>query len=617
MKTKLLLITVLFISTFGFSQTILIPNGGFNIDTSGWAITGTDTSINASGGEMYLNVSGIYTRDFILTSPQFYLDASKAYKLFTEYKNTQYDPMMGEIGLGGFWGVNLKDINGTTVTNVGLVNGNSSGYLEEWSSGSFNIVTSGVYYLEYTGQHSQDAQFIVDNVGFREVIENTFSGKVTLDVNNDGCSTSSTIIENFSIQLNETNSNTSYNVLTDANGDFSIETSASGNFVTQTNQTLYNATPANYTNTINSGINNITNQDFCVTPNSVVNDVIVSIIPTTQARPGFNTAYQLRYTNIGTTTLSGVVDLTYDNTKVTFLGASIPPTATTSPLIWSYNNLMPLETRYIDINFNIFTPPTVNNGDILSYTASVTPITGDYTPTNNTFTFDQITIGSYDPNDITFLEGPLITETQADDFLSVIIRFQNTGTASAINITVENTLDAFLDWSTFQPIAASHNYNTVINNVNEIDFVFNGINLADSTTDEPGSHGWIYYRVKPKSTFVAGDIISNIAHIYFDYNLPIITNTATTQINTTLSSNEFSKNNLKYHIFPNPVKEKLTVKINNEGSFILSNLQGQTVKTGELQNGNNVLNISYLNSGIYFIAIKTSEGILTKKIVKK
>ena len=617
MKIKLLFFAIIIIN-IAHSQTILIPNGGFNIDTSGWAITGTDTSINASGGEMYLNVSGIYTRDFILTSPQFYLDASKAYKLFTEYKNTQYDPMMGEIGLGGFWGVNLKDINGTTVTNVGLVNGNSSGYLEEWSSGSFNVVTSGVYYLEYTGQHSQDAQFIVDNVGFREVIENTFSGKVTLDINNDGCSTSSTIIENFSIQLNETNSNTSYNVLTDANGDFSIGTSVSGNFVTQTNQTLYNATPANYTNTISSGINNITNQDFCVTPNSVVNDVIVSIIPTTQARPGFNTAYQLRYTNIGTTTLSGVVDFSYDNTMVTYLNAIPAPNApTANPLSWNYTNLLPLETRSIDINFNIFTPPTVNNGDVLSYTASITPISGDYTPTNNTFTFNQITIGSYDPNDITILEGPLISETQADDFLSVIIRFQNTGTASAINITVENTLDAFLDWSTFQPIAASHNYNTVINNSNEVDFVFNGINLADSTTDEPGSHGWIYYKVKPKSTFVAGDVISNIADIYFDYNLPIITNTATTQINTTLSSDSFSSNNLDYNIYPNPFNEHFTVFIKENASYSITTINGQVLKKGNLDLGKNSLNISSFSKGLYFLTIKNDKSVSIKKIMKQ
>ena len=618
MKKTGLLLAMLIVNIVQ-GQTVLIPNGGFNTDTSGWNIAGIDTSINASGGEMYLSVSGIYTRDFLLTSPQFNLDASKTYKLFTDYKNTQYDPMMGEVPLGGFSGVNLKDTNGTTVANVSLVNGNIGGYLEEWSSSSFSVTTSGTYYLEYDGQHSQDAQFIVDNVGFREIIQNTFSGSVTLDVNSDGCATSSTTVENFPIQLSETNSNTTFHVFTDVNGDFLIETqNITGNFVTQTNQSLYNTTPANYTNSVSAGVNNFPNQDFCIVPNTVANDVLVSIIPTTQARPGFNTSYQIRYTNLGTTTLSGTVDLNYDNTRVSYLNASITPDATTgNSLSWNYNNLMPLETRYIDENFNIFTPPTVNNGDTLAYTATVNPISGDYTPTNNTFNFNQITIGSYDPNDITILEGPLISESQADDFLAVIIRFQNTGTASAINITVENTLDAFLDWSTFQPIAASHTYNTVISNGNAVDFVFNGIHLADSTTDEPGSHGWIYYRVKPKSTFVVGDVISNIADIYFDYNLPIITNTATTQIDASLSIKDVTIKQNMFVAYPNPTKDNLTISIQKEASYSLITVNGQVLKKGEFQIGENTLNTSNLSNGIYFLQVKTSEGISSKKIVKQ
>jgi len=97
-------------------------------------------------------------------------------------------------------------------------------------------------------------EFIIDNVGFEEVIHNIFSGTVTLDVNNDGCTTSTTTVENFPIQVNETNSNTSYNVITDINGDFTIEAqNITGTFVTQTNQAFYNSTPANYSNTIASG----------------------------------------------------------------------------------------------------------------------------------------------------------------------------------------------------------------------------------------------------------------------------------------------------------------------------------------------------------------------------
>lgn len=238
-------------------QVILIPNGGFDTDTSGWSITGTDLSISAYGGEMTINVAGVYTRDFILTSPSFHLDSAKSYKLHTDLRNVQEDSM-GEQPLGGFDEVNLIDANGQTVADVTLYYFDTSGFLDHGSSNNFNVLASGTYSLEYIGRHNPEAEFIVDNVGLEEIIHNTFSGTVTLDINNDGCASSGTTPEGLPIQLNETNSNTSYNVFTDVNGEFFIETqNITGNFITQTNLALYNSIPLNYTITISSGVNDM------------------------------------------------------------------------------------------------------------------------------------------------------------------------------------------------------------------------------------------------------------------------------------------------------------------------------------------------------------------------
>ena len=54
--------------------------------------------------------------------------------------------------------------------------------------------------------------------------------------------------------------------------------------------------------------------------------------------------------------------------------------------------------------------------------------------------------------------------------------------------------------------------------------------LPDSNANERKSHGFIRFRIKPKNTLVAGDSIKNKAAIYFDYNSPVITNSAITQI---------------------------------------------------------------------------------------
>ena len=53
---------------------------------------------------------------------------------------------------------------------------------------------------------------------------------------------------------------------------------------------------------------------------------------------------------------------------------------------------------------------------------------------------------------------------------------------------------------------------------------FNSIKLADSLHNEPMSHGYFSYRIKPFSTLVIGDTVKNSASIYFDFNPPVKTN---------------------------------------------------------------------------------------------
>jgi hypothetical protein len=63
-----------------------------------------------------------------------------------------------------------------------------------------------------------------------------------------------------------------------------------------------------------------------------------------------------------------------------------------------------------------------------------------------------------------------------------------------------------------------------------MEFKFENILLVDSNTNEPLSHGFVRYRIQPKTNLSAGDSITNFAAIYFDFNEPVITNTAKTII---------------------------------------------------------------------------------------
>ena len=49
-------------------------------------------------------------------------------------------------------------------------------------------------------------------------------------------------------------------------------------------------------------------------------------------------------------------------------------------------------------------------------------------------------------------------------------------------------------------VSASHDYKVEIVEGKEVDFIFDGIYLQDSTTDETNSHGFVSYKIKPKSS---------------------------------------------------------------------------------------------------------------------
>src|SRR6185436_13012980 len=108
--------------------------------------------------------------------------------------------------------------------------------------------------------------------------------------------------------------------------------------------------------------------------------------------------------------------------------------------------------------------------------------------------------------------------------------FQNTGNDTAFNISVHDTLDSKLDWASIEMVTASHPYRLSITNGNQMNWKFDNILLVDSIHNEPKSHGYIVYRIKPKPTVQINDVIANSASIYFDFNSPVQTNTQLTTI---------------------------------------------------------------------------------------
>lgn len=443
---------------------------------------------------------------------------------------------------------------------------------------------------------------------------NSISGSVRFDLLNDGCTDTDPLLSGLLVVA--TGNSTTNATFTQENGQFQIYTTEEGTITTRiaSQSDYYSSNPENLVSNF-TGLGNNDEVNFCVLPIGNVTDLVVSLYPTRLSVPGFNTTYCIVYKNVGLTLMSGAVTFEYDGSKLNFLSSSqVVSSQTANTLTYNFTGLYPFETKVIYLEFNVFAPPITNNDDLLISSASITPVANDATPEDNVFSYTQVVVGSFDPNDITCLEGDQVLIEDADEYLHYLIRFQNTGTAPAINVRVDQVLDDKLDWTTMQLESLSHSGRVAINNDSDVSFIFNNINLPDSTNDEPNSHGFITYKIKPKNNVALGDIINASAAIYFDFNLPIITNTAATEFVETLAVNDLEKE--KIAVYPNPTNGILNITSNISIKTIdLYNHLGQLLLSAK---DSATIDISALRDGVYLMTITNESGTtFTKRISKK
>jgi len=141
----------------------------------------------------------------------------------------------------------------------------------------------------------------------------------------------------------------------------------------------------------------------------------------------------------------------------------------------------------------------------------------------------QQNIGSYDPNDKRAYPGGVEIGNkhyiESNQRINYHIRFQNTGTDTAFTVVIEDQIDPHLDLSSLTLEVSSHPYSLEVTPLRELIFTFNDIKLVDSLTNEPLSHGFVSFSLEQLANLPEGTQIKNQAAIFFDYNLPIYTNT--------------------------------------------------------------------------------------------
>ena len=450
-------------------------------------------------------------------------------------------------------------------------------------------------------------------------IFNTITGKVSIDTNINGCDINDLIVPNVKLkmtQLNDTNF-----TITNPNYKFYTKTADQSVEPILENSTYFNISPQS-ANVSFPETNSLTaTQDFCLTANGVHNDLEIVLMPIGPARPGFDTNYKIVYKNKGNLTLSGDLNLTFDDAVLDYISSSIAPNSQVlNNLTWNYSTLLPFETRTILVTLNVNSPletPAVNLGDNLNFITTINPITGDDLPLDNTFTYNQTVVGSFDPNDIMCLEGENVSPSEIGNYLHYAVQFENTGTYLAENVVVKVVIDTNkYDLNTIQLLNTSNPaYTRITGNV--IEFIFETINLSAAIGNPPvGGHGDILFKIKSKNNLVNGDFVSKKANIYFDYNAPI----ETIPFQTTFQALQNSIFNLdtSISVFPNPTNSIININCKNTiTSLELYDVQGRLLETSIENNTSTTIDISSKQNGIYFLKITSEKGSSVEKIIKE
>ena len=391
---------------------------------------------------------------------------------------------------------------------------------------------------------------------------------------------------------------------TDSNGQFSLTTSIPDSIkaIAPNAFAAINPTDGHAISTANTGY------DFGIhfdTNHPDLEIVMTNLFP---FRPGFDNKIFITVKNIGTTTLEPKVTLNLTD-DLAILGASPALSSqNTNTYTWDLSSLNTLETTDIIVDINVSTNALL--GNYFTITSTVDPTANDETPNNNLATIDDVFVGSFDPNDKKVAPTTNYPPEYLDDnqVLTYTIRFQNTGTYQADNVSVVDTLSQYLDLSTLRIITSSHPTNWSISNTNVLTFLFNNINLPDSVANEVGSHGFVKYSILPKSGLPLGTPIDNTASIYFDYNTPIITNTVETKFDRLLPICTAKPVN-DLDIYPNPanhhIRLTLARKINGTGPIEIFDIRGRTVLAQKIDFARSQAKLSLPNlpSGEYLVKL--------------
>ena len=608
----------------GLSELVELSVGSINLESVDLSNLSELKSLGVSGGVNQIDLNGL----------------SKLERIDFGFSNISQIDFSPCPGLKNIRAVNSKltnldismcpvaetlDVNGSTnLVSINIKNGSSFIDLPAWYSFIIWNTPNLKYVCIDPGESYSNVNFEAQNIIANSYCSLTgngddvflVQGQTKLDNSGDGCTSNSLAYAQLTVNAEGNEQTGSF--ISSGDGEYKLPVAAGSHTLTPALESnYYTVSPQSTTVTFPEDTNPYI-LDFCVSPAGVFNDLEVQVVPLEQARPGFDATYKILYKNKGTTTLSGDIVLAFNDNMMDFQSASIAPSnQTTGQLTWHYSDLAPLTSGSIGFIMKINTPIDtsfpVNSGDVLSFTATINPLANEETIEDNTFSLRQEVVNSYDPNDKQCLEGKYVHPDDVGKYIHFMIRFENTGTASARNVVIKDEIDeSRFHMASFKPVNGSHSFVTRIKEGNKLEFIFENINLP---FDDANNDGYVVYKIKTLSSLQLNDVLKNKAAIYFDYNAPIITNEAKIVIGRPLLAGE---NDVL--LGQNPVLNDLEVLSNTpiQAVYVID-IRGRKIleQSYVKETQQIVLDVGNLTQGFYLVRVKTEGRDFFKRFIKK
>jgi len=447
---------------------------------------------------------------------------------------------------------------------------------------------------------------------------NYAKGIVFMDKNNNG------VFDNQETKLNDyivssapgsfaTFSNQNgYTILLERNAINTIKASVP-------NPAIASVVPSDYQINVGNVYGQIPGQyDFAIQEKDLL-DLEIQI-NSTVARPGRTSVVTLQVNNVGNIAATqSVITLQFPigwsvirtNPMYTnILGGNL--------LRWDYMNTINIKGSK-SFRIEMAPPTSAKQGTPFELIAEVDAM-NDVNPNNDIAFWNNKIVASYDPNDKLVNKSNYYSISDQNKELIYTIRFQNTGTDTAFDVTIRDTLNKAIDPTSVRVVNASHPYQLRMKKLGFLEVYFKNIFLPDSSVNELASHGFVQFAIRPNATNEPFTL-RNIASIYFDYNTPVLTNSISTFVGL-VSTTETNMQEV-LQATPNPFSDQMIVEYESSKKYSKYRLQIRNIHgimTHDIQvqqKGKVEINTKIIPTGVYeLMFIADDQILLSNKIVK-